>query len=344
MRASGAVRRAATTAALLLLALLAPGLPGGPARAAPEAPRWGRDYFPNVPLVTQDGKVVHFYDDLIQGKVVAINFIFTSCSETCPAETARLRQVYKLLGDRVGRDVFLYSISIDPEHDTPEVLKAYREKFRIGPGWTFLTGKQEDVTLLRRKLGLRTDDVTDGNRDHATSFVVGNEATGQWIKRSPFDNPRILAGLLGERLHNWKTGPGGAAQASYAEATLIEKFSRGEYLFRTRCSSCHTLGASAAADPVGPDLLGVVDKRSPEWLARWLKAPDAMIAERDPVALELLAQYRDLRMPNLSLNDVDVASLIEFMESESLRAVEAREREAAAGAATADPHAHHHHR
>jgi len=65
---------------------------------------------------------------------VAINFIYTSCPNSCPLETARLMKVKRILGDRVGRDVFLYSITIDPERDTPEVLKEYAEKFQIGPG------------------------------------------------------------------------------------------------------------------------------------------------------------------------------------------------------------------
>ena len=105
------------------------------AEAASKNARWGANYFPNVPLVTQDGERVRFYDDLIQDKVVVINFIFTSCNDVCPAETARLRQIQEQLGDRVGRDVFMYSISIDPERDSPEVLKRYSETFSAGPGW-----------------------------------------------------------------------------------------------------------------------------------------------------------------------------------------------------------------
>src|SRR5438093_7376127 len=115
---------------------------------------WGADYFPNVPLITQDGTVVHFYDDLLKGKKVAINLIYTSCTDECPLETARLVQVQRLLGDRIGKDLFLYSISIDPKRDTPEVLKAYAEKFGVGPGWLFLTGKEGDVKLVAKKLGL----------------------------------------------------------------------------------------------------------------------------------------------------------------------------------------------
>ena len=95
-----------------------------------------------MPLVTQDGKKVRFFDDLIKGKVVAINFIFTGCSAACSMETARLRDVQDLLGDRMGKDVFFYSISIDPDNDTPEALKHYADKFKVGPGWTFLTGQE----------------------------------------------------------------------------------------------------------------------------------------------------------------------------------------------------------
>src|SRR5262245_493558 len=113
---------------------------------------WGRDYFPDVPLITHEGKTVRFFDDLTEGKVVVINFIYTSCPDACPLETARLLQVQKILGERVGQDVFLYSISIDPLRDTPEVLRAYSERFGTGPGWLFLTGQPADIALLRTKL------------------------------------------------------------------------------------------------------------------------------------------------------------------------------------------------
>src|SRR5712672_3762184 len=125
---------------------------------------WGADYFPNVPLITQDGKVVRLYDDLLKGKSVAINLIYTTCSASCPLETARLVQVQRILGDRVGKDVFFYSISIDPKRDTPEVLKAYMQRYHVGPGWQFLTGKDEDIKLVAQKLGLSS--LTDAaNRD-----------------------------------------------------------------------------------------------------------------------------------------------------------------------------------
>ena len=120
--------------------------------AAPlaHANRWGADYFPNLPLVTQDGKTVRLYDDLLKGKSVAINVIYTSCKDECPLETARLVQLQRLLGERVGKDIFFYSITIDPKTDTPAVLKDYAAKFGVGPGWTFLTGKMEDIKIITR--------------------------------------------------------------------------------------------------------------------------------------------------------------------------------------------------
>ncbi|MGB5307338.1 MAG: SCO family protein, partial [Arenicellales bacterium] len=110
---------------------------------------WGANYFPNVTLTTHEGKEVRFFDDVIKDKVVAINFIYTHCPDTCPLETAQLVRVQNILGDRMGKDVFFYSISIDPERDTPEVLREYRERF--GAEWTFLTGNKEDIIQLRQK-------------------------------------------------------------------------------------------------------------------------------------------------------------------------------------------------
>jgi protein SCO1 len=114
-----------------------------PGAAQPQ--RWAAHEFPNVALTTQDGQRVRFYDDLLKGKSVAIDLIYTDCKDECPLETARLAQVQKLLGDRIGKDLFMYSITIDPKHDTPEVLKDYADKFHVGPGWTFLTGNEGDI-------------------------------------------------------------------------------------------------------------------------------------------------------------------------------------------------------
>jgi len=166
--------------------------------------RWGEDYFPNVPLVTQDGETVHFFDDLLKDKVVAINFVYTNCPDACPMATASMAKTQKVLGDRMGKDVFMYSITVDPERDTPAVLKEYSEQFQAGPGWLFLTGKPDDLILLRKKLGLYMQEIQDGSFDHNTSIIIGNQTTGQWMKRSPMENPYYLATQLGSWLHNWQ--------------------------------------------------------------------------------------------------------------------------------------------
>jgi protein SCO1/2 len=293
-------------------------LGSGHVMAAPAGSRWGADYFPNIPLLTQDGKTVRFYDDLIRDKVVAINFIFTHCPDACPAETASMRLVQKTLGDRVGRDIFFYSISIDPEHDTPAVLKEYSERFRVGPGWTFLTGNRADIDSLRKKLGLYSEEKPgEKARNHNISLIVGNESTGQWIKRSPFDEPKVLARLLSYSLQRVQVAT--PQSVSYAEAQRLPNLSRGEDLYRSRCDSCHSLGTE---DGLGPGLAGVTEKRDRVWLARWLKAPDRMLAEKDPIATQLFDRYNKLPMPNLRLSNADVEALITYMaDSKSIKPV-----------------------
>lgn len=276
---------------------------------------WGRNYFPNPTLITQDGERVKFFDDLIKDKVVAINFIYTTCEDSCPLETARLRKVREILGDRVGKDIFFYSITTTPKIDTPSVLKSYMKKYNIGPGWTFLTGDEQDIIALRKKLGLYIEEIQndpDNPNDHNLSLIIGNQSSGRWMKRSPFENPYVLSTELADWLHNWKRKP--KQLDSYANAPQLRQIDAGETLFRTRCSACHEIGK----DGVGPDLLGVVKRRDRGWLERWLKEPDKMLAEKDALALQLLNKYK-LPMPNSRLTDKDVQALILFMEEEDKR-------------------------
>lgn len=269
---------------------------------------WHDGYFPNVLLTDQSGRPHRFYDDLIKGKIVALNFIYTRCKDVCPADTAQMLQVADILGDRVGRDVFFYSISIDPENDTPRVLARYKRMFGVGANWLFLTGKKSDIETIQRKLGL-IGAQAPSLKQHNTSLIVGNEATAQWIKRSPYDHPKLLANLLSDGLRNY-AATSNAGMQSFAAAKQISGQTRGDYLFRTRCTACHTVGAG---DKLGPDLKGVVAARSRAWLTRWLKEPDKMLAEGDPTATALRARYRNLPMPNLGLNDVDADALIAYL-------------------------------
>lgn len=122
-------------------------------RAATSAER-RRSRFLNVVLRTQENQEVRFYDDCVKDKTVLINMMYTRCTDGyCHPTTANLARVQDLFGERLGRDIFIYSITLDPEHDTPEVLKKYAEAFGVKPGWYFLTGKKEDIERLRKKLG-----------------------------------------------------------------------------------------------------------------------------------------------------------------------------------------------
>jgi len=282
--------------------------PAPPAVPKTTRNRWGADYFPNVTLVTQHGKNVRLYDDLLKGKSVMVNVMYTECRDACPLETANLVQLQRILGDRVGRDIFFYSISIDPKRDTPELLKNYAEKFDVGPGWLFLTGDEAEIKLVTRKLGLSSSGDAESRDGHAPWLMVGKEPTGQWTKNSAVDNPRFLAARIGTFFGWSDLHP----RASYAEAqpVVLEK---GQYLFQRQCGLCHTLGRGDNAK--GPDLLGVTDRRDRAWLTRYILAPDKMLADGDPIAAALSNKYTTVRMPNLSLASGDVADVIAYLEA-----------------------------
>ena len=286
----------------------------GPTRAAADNAHYGANFFPNVELTTQDGQKVKFYDDLIKGKTVALDLIYTHCIDQCPLETARLVEVQKMLGDRVGKDIFFYSITIDPKRDTPEVLKAYMEKFHVGPGWTFLTGKPEDIELIGRKLGIYSDPDPNSRDGHAPSVLVGNEPTGQWMRNSATDNPRFLSLMIGQFITGWKdhTQP----RPNYADVKHID-FDKGRYLFTTRCAACHTVGHG---DKVGPDLLGVTNVRDQAWLTRFIMTPELVLAEKDPIATALFDKYKQVQMPNVRCTADEVAALIKFLQDQTAAA------------------------
>jgi protein SCO1/2 len=278
----------------------------GPAAAAD---RWGADYFPDVLLTTHEGVKVRFYDDLLKGKAVAINVIYTHCTDECPLETAKLVQVQRLLGNRVGKDIFFYSITIDPRRDTPEALKAYAEKFGIGPGWLFLTGKAEDIRLLTKKLGLSRNSDSANRDGHTASLMVGDVPGGQWMRNSAVDNPQFLADTIGNFL-GWRDPNRGKI---YAEARPLT-IDNGQLLFQSRCSACHTIGQG---DKVGPDLSGVTTRRDRAWLARYLAEPESMLTAGDPIATALFDRYQTVRMPNLSLGRDEIVALLLYLRARS---------------------------
>jgi protein SCO1/2 len=144
--------------------------------AAEQSP--AHKYFTDVVLVNQNGEKMRFYSDLLQGKVVIINSFFGTCQGSCLPMNRNLEKVQQALGDRVGKDVRIISISVDSTVDTPAVLKEYAKKLHAGPGWYFLTGDKENVDFALGKLG---QFVTD-KQDHVNIIIIGNERTGLWKK------------------------------------------------------------------------------------------------------------------------------------------------------------------
>jgi cytochrome oxidase Cu insertion factor (SCO1/SenC/PrrC family) len=149
-------------------------------------------YFTNTVLTTQENNPVRFYADLLKGKTVVINFMFTTCKGVCPAMTANLLKVQEYLGARVGKDISMISISVDPAIDTPAALKAYATRFKIKPGWLFLTGEKANVDLILRKLGGYVED----KNSHINLAYIGNVETGQWVKAFAMARPSELADAI----------------------------------------------------------------------------------------------------------------------------------------------------
>lgn len=137
-----------------------------------------RNYFTDVQLINQDGKPMRFYSDLLKDKVVIINTFFTTCTSVCPPMSRNLERVQSWLGDRLGKDVHIISISVDPAVDTPPRLKDYAQKYKARPGWFFVTGKKENAEFVLRKIG----QFVESKDDHSTVIIIGNLHTGLWKK------------------------------------------------------------------------------------------------------------------------------------------------------------------
>jgi len=184
--------------------------PGRPASAA-DAEKKARDYFTDTVLLTQHGKKVRFYSDVLKGHVVTINFMFTKCNDACPLLTQKMRQVKEGLGDLFGKPVRFVSLSVDPANDTPEAMRKFAEKNQaVHPEWIFLTGKKADLDKVMKKLGEFSETV----EGHSTAFLAGNTMTRHWTKIRPDSPPQAIVEhvrrLAGE-------GLGGAAQPARAQ-------------------------------------------------------------------------------------------------------------------------------
>jgi protein SCO1/2 len=154
-----------------------------------------RLHLPNVPLLTHEGKRVRFYDDLVKGRIVTLNFFYTHCDEICPAVTANLAIVQKLFGSDLGTKLFMYSFTLKPEQDDVRAIRRYREMFHARPGWTFLTGAPADLERIRRGIGFQYPDpkVDQDKSQHIGNVRYGNEPLMLWAACPGLANPAYVA-------------------------------------------------------------------------------------------------------------------------------------------------------
>jgi protein SCO1/2 len=160
-----------------------------PIATGAEADAAANQYFTDTELVDQNGKPFRFYSDLIRGKTVLINFAFASCKTACSPITANLARVQKLLGSRVGKDIHMITITVDPANDTPAKLKEFSKRFQAGPGWYFLSGSRANVEAVLKRLG----GYTEKPEEHITTVLIGDSVTGTWLKALALSPPENLS-------------------------------------------------------------------------------------------------------------------------------------------------------
>lgn len=280
----------------------------------------GEEYFSNLEVVTHEGKTVRFYDDLIRDKVVVVSFMFTSCTDMCPINTARLTQVADVLGEALGKDVFFVSISVDPENDTPEKMRAFADAFYQGPGWTFVTGSPENLKTITYQLGNREEN----RSDHINEIILGNDRTGEWARNTPFNEPARLATIIREMDPDWRMQNVIPADQFLTLENLRQfqlSAEPGQVLYRKLCSGCHTVGVG---DRVGPDLLGVTQRRDENWVKSYILDPGAVRRSNDLAAMDLVLRYGGVRMPTLGLSENDVDDLVVYLEGRTDEIMRAR--------------------
>lgn len=159
-------------------------------------------YFTDVVLVNQDGEKMRFYSSLLKDKVVIINAFFATCQGSCLPMNRNLEKVQEALGDRVGKDVNMISISVDPAMDTPTVLKEYAKKLHARRGWYFLTGDKQNVDFALYKLG----EYVENKQDHLNIIIIGNERTGLWKKAFGLAKPEELIKVVESVLNDQPAG------------------------------------------------------------------------------------------------------------------------------------------
>jgi protein SCO1 len=286
---------------------------------------WDQSYFTNLEVVDQDGRTLHFYDDVLKDNQVVISFFYTSCKEICPVSTARLARVDELLGKR--RNLKFIAISVDPENDTPEKLKSFAEAFGLGANWILLTGKPDNLKTIAERLGNREE----YKEQHRNEIVLGNPATGEWSRNSAFIDPERLSFDILQLDPDWRDKPRDNSKDNIYNNVRALPDHPGEGLFRKLCSSCHTVGVGTR---IGPDLRNVNERRSEQWLVQFITKPGKMLSEKDPIAVALDNEFPVAVMPSLGVTESDARDLVAYLKFASLAIMEGQDLAA---------HEHHEH-
>lgn len=181
-------------AVALAVALATPVFAQAPAPADPleGAMNAAHHYFTDIELTDQDGRKHRLYTDLLHDKTVVINAFFASCQGVCPVLSAKMAKIQDYLGEKLGKDVVMLSITVDPKADTPEVLHQYAARWNARPGWLFLTGPPDNVSTALKKLG----QYVENKEAHTTIVIVGNDKTGLWKKANGIATPQELVAIV----------------------------------------------------------------------------------------------------------------------------------------------------
>ena len=147
---------------------------------------------PDIEVIDQNNHKLHFYRDLVKGRSVAINFIFTTCTTICPPMTANFASVQRKMLERGETTLHLISVTVDPENDTPAKLRSYSDTFNAQPGWTFVTGSRSQLELLWNAFS-----ITAGNKlDHSPTVAIGNDTRHEWVFASGLNSPEKLSKVI----------------------------------------------------------------------------------------------------------------------------------------------------
>ena len=161
--------------------------------ANPVKKRDPQAYFTDRPLIDQNGTTRRFYSDVLKGRLIVMNTIFTNCKDACPLITEQMTRVRAALGDSFGKDVYFVSISTDPERDSPQAMKKFAQKNKADvPGWIWLTGKKADIEHILKKLGQWSADV----ESHSTQLIAWNFNTDKGRKMMPNVPPESIAAQI----------------------------------------------------------------------------------------------------------------------------------------------------